>query len=174
MAGVAKKVHFPKTRLSELAARNGGVTRDRAVEEALKSIDNLRDHAVTTIESATQAIEGIAYSAKGGRIAAEDMQKILRDADCIVTMAATFGMKALENVAKSLCDVTAGMIGNNMGDAAPIAVHVQAIRLAAPSKAELGEAEAGHVLGELTKVRMHYGFASLAQDAPADAVPAAQ
>jgi hypothetical protein len=89
-------------------------------------------------------------------------------------MAATFGMKALENVAKSLCDVTAGMIGNDVGDVAPVAVHVQAIRLAAPSKAELGEAEAGHVLGELTKVRMHYGFASLAQEAPADAVPAAQ
>lgn len=171
MTRVAKKVHFPKTRLSELAARSGGVTRDKAVEEALKSIENLRDHAIKTIDNATQAIEAIVYSAKGGRIAMDDMQKILRDADSIVTMAATFGMTALENIGKSLCDVTAGLIGNNLADMAPIAVHVQAIRLAAPGKPEITESEAARVLDELVKVRAHYGFASLAQDTPAQIGP---
>lgn len=173
MTRVAKKVHFPKTRLSELAARSGGVTRDKAVEEALKSIDNLRDHAIATIDSATQDIQAIVYSAKDGTIAADDMQKILRGADSIVTMAATFGMSALENIGKSLCDVTAGLIAGDMGDMAPIAVHVQAIRLAAPNKPEIAEAEAARVLGELGKVRAHYGFASLAQDVPAEVGPPA-
>jgi hypothetical protein len=173
MARIAKKIHFPKTRLSELAARSGGVTRDRAVEEALKSIDNLREHAVTTIDNATAAIENILREAKGGKLAQEDMDKILRHADSIVTMAGTFGMATLENIGKSLCDIADGLMSHDMHDIAPVMVHVQAIRLAAPGKPELDGAAANHILGELSKVRTHYGFASLAVAAPVEVGPPA-
>ncbi len=154
-----------------MAARSGGVTRDRAIEEALKSIEKLRNHAVTTIETATASIEKTLSASKGGQVAPDDMRKILREADCIVTMAATFGMQTLENIGKSLCDIADGLLTHNMRDAAPVMVHVQAIRLAAPGKPEIDAAAAGHVLGELVKVRAHYGFDSLAQTAPADIGP---
>ena len=171
MTRVAKKVHFPKTRLSELVARSGGVARDRAVDNALKNIDMLRDHAVTTIESATADIEAILQTARNGRIAPESMRNVLRGADSIVTMAATFGMTTLENIGKSLCDIADGLLGHDMTDAAPIRVHVQAIRLAAPGKPELGDAQASHILSELMKVRAHYGFESLAANVPAEIGP---
>ncbi|MGA9795716.1 MAG: hypothetical protein WBQ17_09300 [Rhizomicrobium sp.] len=171
MGRSVKMVHFPKTRLSELAARSGGVTRERAVEEALKSIENLRDHAITTIDSATVSIEAAVGRAQDGRMPTDDMQKVLRDADSIVTMAATFGMSALENIGKSLCDICDGLLARQMHDVAPIAVHIQAIRLAAPGKPEIAAAAAAHVLGELSKVREHYGFDSLAQTAPVDIGP---
>jgi hypothetical protein len=173
MARSVKMVHFPKTRLSELAARSGGVTRDRAVEEALKSVENLRDHAVTTIDGATASIEAAVANAKNGRMSTDDMKKVLRDADSIITMAATFGMTALESIGKSLCDITDGLLTHDMQDVAPIAVHVRAIRLAAPGKPEIDAAAAAHVLGELTKVRQHYGFESLAETAPPDIGPPA-
>jgi hypothetical protein len=174
MGRVAKKIHFPKTRLAELAARSGGVTRDHAIEEALKSIDNLRDHAVSTIDTATTSIEAILGGAKNGRITQDEMRKVLRDADNIVTMAGTFGMETLEKIGKSLCDIADGLLSQDKPDVAPIAVHVQAIRLAAPGKPELPAPHASHILGELTKVRLHYGFESLAATTPADIGPPAE
>jgi hypothetical protein len=162
MARVSKKIHFPTTRFSELASRSGGVTRDKAVDEAMKSIDNLRDHAVSTIEISTASIQTIVDSAKGGRIEKDAMIKILREADNIVTMAGTFGMATLENIGKSLCDIADGLLSHEMHDVAPVMVHIQAIRLAAPGKPELGEPEASHILGQLSKVRTHYKFETLA------------
>jgi hypothetical protein len=174
MARVAKKIHFPKTRLTELASRSGGVTRDRAVEEAFKSIDNLRDHAVSTIDTATTSIENILRAAKGGHITKDEMRKVLRGADNIVTMAGTFGMETLEKIGKSLCDIADGLLSHSTQDIAPIAVHVQAIRLAAPGKPELAAPAASHILSELAKVRAHYGFASLAATTPAEMGPPAE
>lgn len=171
MARVAKMVHFPKTKLSELVARPGGVARDIAVEEATKSIDSLRGHAVDTIEKAATDIEAILRTAKDGKITQDGMRHVLRGADNIVTMAATFGMATLVNIGKSLCDIADGLLSHGMTDVAPVAVHVQAIRLAAPGKPELGADAANHILGELTKVRTHYGFASLAADSPVDIGP---
>ncbi len=168
---IAKMVHFPKTRLSELVARSGGVARDIAVEAAGKSIDTLRGHAVTTIEKATADIEAILQTAKEGRITPDGMRNVLRGADNIVTMAATFSMATLVNIGKSLCDMADGLLSHDMTDVAPVAVHVQAIRLAAPGKPELGADAANHILAELSKVRAHYGFASLAANTPADIGP---
>lgn len=36
-----KKIHFPKTRFAELAARAGGITQEAAVNGALKNIELL-------------------------------------------------------------------------------------------------------------------------------------
>lgn len=171
MAGVAKMVHFPKTRLSELVARPGGIARDIAVEEAGKSIDSLRGHAVNTIEKATADIEAILQTAKGGRLTPDGMRSVLHGADNIVTMAATFSMATLVSIGKSLCDIADGLLSHDITDVAPVAVHVQAIRLAAPGRPELGAEAANHILAELTKVRTHYGFASLAVETPAEIGP---
>ncbi len=171
MTRVAKKIHFPVTRLAELAARPGGVTRTTALEEATKSVQSMLDIGLETTNHAMASIEAIAYSARNGRLPAEDMQNILRQADHIVTMAATFGFAGLEEASKSLCDVTDGLISREMPDAAPIIVHVQSMRLMMPGGAELGEVEVAHILGELAKVRQHYDFVRLSVGAGADTDP---
>jgi hypothetical protein len=171
MTRVAKKIHFPVTRLAELAARPGGVTRTTALEEATKSVQNMLDIGLETTNHAMASIEAIAYSAKNGRLATEDIQNILRQADHIVTMAATFGFAGLEEASKSLCDVADGLMSRGLPDAAPVIVHVQSMRLMMPGGAELSEDEVAHILAELTKVRLHYEFVRLSVGVPADIDP---
>ena len=48
-----------------------------------------------------------------------------------------------------------------MRDAAPIIVHVQAIRLMAPGGLTLTPLQAATVLGELSKIMTHFKFGSL-------------
>ncbi len=172
MTRVAKKIHFPTTRLTELAARSGGVSRDQALEEAKNNVQESLDLGIETIENSIKAIEAIVYKAKSGRLPQSDLVVILREADHVVTMAGTFGFGTLEEVVKCLCDVTDGLLSHGLADAAPIIVHVQAMRLAAPGGVvTLGEKEAARILAELAKVRSHYQFASLAADVPADVGP---
>jgi hypothetical protein len=171
MTRVAKKIHFPVTRLAELAARPGGVTRTTALEEATKSVQSMLDIGLETTNYAMASIEAIAYSAKNGRLEIADMQNVLRQADHIVTMAATFGFAGLEESAKSLCDVTDGLISRGMPDAAPVIVHVQSMRLMMPGGAELSADEVAYVLAELAKVRLHYAFVRLSVGAAAETDP---
>lgn len=161
------KIHFPVTRLAELAARSGGITRDIALEEAGKCVQNLLGAGLETIEAATKSIETIAYGAKNGQLSAGEIKSILRSSDHIVTMAATFGFATLEEIGKCLCDVADGLLSRGLTHAAPIVVHVQAMRLAAPKASELGESETVHVLAELARVRDYYQFVPLSAAAPA-------
>jgi hypothetical protein len=171
MTRVAKKIHFPTTRLAELAARPGGVTRTTALEEAAKSVQSMLDIGLETTHHALTSIETIAYSAKNGELQPGDMQNILRQADHIVTMAATFNFAGLEEAAKSLCDVADGLISRGMSDAAPVIVHVQSMRLMMPGGAGLSEDAVAHILGELARVRQHYEFVRLSVGAPAETDP---
>ena len=171
MTRVAKKIHFPVTRLAELASRPGGVTRTTALEEAAKSVQSMLDIGLETTNIAMASIEAIAYSAKNGRLEPNDMQNILRQADHIVTMAATFGFGGLEEASKSLCDVADGLITRGLCEAAPVIVHVQSMRLMMPGGAELGEAQVAYILAELAKVRQHYEFARLSAGAPSETDP---
>jgi len=171
MTRVAKMIHFPTTRLTELVARGGGVTREQAVEDAKKSVENLRDLALETIESAIRAIEAIAYSAKHNRLDGAAMKEVLIKADQLVTITATFGLDGLESVVKSLCDVTDGLLALGSNDAAPIIVHVQAMRLLAPGSASLDAEQSQRVLSELTKVREHFHFAPLSVGAQSECGP---
>lgn len=172
MTRATKMIHFPVTRLAELVARNGGVTRDHAVEEAKKSIEGLRDLALETIESALKEIEATVYGAKRKKLEAAKMREILMQADHIVTMTGTFGLETLEAATKSLCDVVDGLMTRGSDDAAPIMVHVQTMRLLAPGSTALNEEQVQHLLGELTKVRTHFHFTSLSPVAPAQMGPA--
>jgi hypothetical protein len=168
MSAGSKKTFFPKTRLSQLAARPGGVTRDQAIANAAEAMEEMREECTGAIETAIAALEAILYAARG-RLSEEQMKDILRHADRVVTLAGTFGYGLLDTAVRSLCDVTDGMLPAQACDVAPIAVHVQAMRLMAPGSAKLSEAEAGHVLGELSKVRAHLGIVSSA-DAACSAV----
>jgi hypothetical protein len=154
-----KRVLFPKTRLSELAARPGGVARDAAIEGATEQLQSMRDESNAIIENTIAGIEAIAC--KGARLSDEDMRAILIGADQVVTLAGTFGYGTLDTVARSLCDVTDGLMRAGIDAAAPIAVHARALRLFAPGHAELPQSERDKVLGELAKVLAHFNLAPL-------------
>ena len=108
------KTFFPQTRLSELAARPGGISRSDAIEGALKSIETMRGEGNATILKSMEEIEVVAYAAKGGQLSEDDMCKILRHADQIVTLAGTFGYVTLDKphaLQKAFIDEQAAQCG---------------------------------------------------------------
>jgi len=160
MARQIKKVYFPMTRLAELAARDGGITRAMALESAMESIGSMRPQADAEIENSIKAIEDAVAGQR--QVPEEGLRAILRYGDQIVTLAGTFGYEALDHAAKSLCDLADGMLRTGMHDAAPVVVHIQTIRLMAPGGTALEPTHTEKMLEELAKVLKFFDFGSLA------------
>jgi hypothetical protein len=156
MAGVMKMVHFPKIKLQEMLMRPGGIGRDEAIGAAIENLRSESGESNTVIESAIAAIAKIAGGAKSNVLSPDDMKAILEQADQIVTLAGTFGYDYLDRAARGLCDITDGLIRTNRPDAAPIHVHVMALRLFSPAAATPSKAEAEKVLSELASVMAFY------------------
>ena len=157
-----KMVHFPTTRFAELAARGGGITRQAAVDNALKSIESSRAESDAIITKAITAIEGIVYApGVDSSLTDDDMRAILRQADQIVTLAGMFCYERLDLATRSLCDLVDGLLNAGLSYTAPVEVHVKAIRLMAPGSAPLGEDEADKIFAGLEKVLSHFQFGSL-------------
>jgi hypothetical protein len=171
MTHATKMIHFPKTHLAELAERHGGTTRSHALEEATKGVQCMLDIGLEMINHAMVAIEATIYSAKEGLLDRPAMVDLLRQADQIVTMAATFEYATLEEAAKSLCDVVDGLLARGLTDAAPVLVHVQAMRFMIPGSAKFGQGEVTLILAELARVRDHYQFTRLSSGTEADIDP---
>jgi hypothetical protein len=167
--GTAKNIFFPKIRFTELVSRAGGVPRDLAVEAAQKSLESMRGPSDREIIKSIARMEAIVSApADSGKFSPHQLGEILRAADQVVTLAGLFGYQDLDTAARSLCDVADGLVGAGMGDKAPVAVHVQALRLMAPSATPLPDANRAIILSELAKVVAHYNFGSLAATAPRD------
>ncbi len=152
----AKKIVYPKTRLSELLEQPGGVDRDAAIAEATRAIETLREDCSEAIGQSIRAIEDVLARKKQGRLPAGATREILSHADRIVTLAGTYGLTNLDAVARALCDLIAFLESAGLNTAAPVAVHVQALRLVAPGAAPLPPEEIGHMLAELAKVLAHF------------------
>jgi hypothetical protein len=162
MSRKPRKTYFPKTRLSELVARPGGIPRDTAIEGAVAAIQELRGESDKMIMLLIGAIDDLVTGSKKGQMTEDDMIRVLKYADQIVTLSGTFGYQYLDVAVRSLCDVTDGLVRANLRDVAPIAVHVQSMRLLGPGTNALTPDQAGKVLNELAKILTHYKFGSLA------------
>jgi hypothetical protein len=162
------KTFFPVTRLSELAARPGGISRSDAIAGAQKCIESLRAEGDEILGRSLTELETIVYGTKGKDLSQEEVLKVLRLADQLVTLSGTFGYTALDTVVRSLCDLTDGMLNTNRGDFAPIAVHVQSMRLLAPGSPTLPEGGVEKISEELAKVLSHYNYGSLDPSSGAD------
>jgi len=160
-----KRTYFPKTRLSKLIERPGGMPRDEALASAQDGIEEMRDESADEIERGIAAIEGFVFASAKNELPSEAMTAILWQGDRIVTLAGTFGYGMIDAVVRSLCDVTGGLIRSGSRDAAPIAVHVRALRLVAPNSKPLAGDDAERILAELARVAAHYEFTSFAQSA---------
>jgi hypothetical protein len=156
------KVLFPKLRLQEMLNRPGGISREEALSAALENVRSISGEGDQQIEDAIVKIEAIAISPGKSQFLPEDLKAILELADQIVTLAGTFGYSSLDRATKNLCDMADGLLHTDRGEAAPILVHIRAVRLFAPSASALSEEEAQKVLAELEKIKKFYNFAGLA------------
>lgn len=157
------KISYPKSRLTELAARDGGIPSDIAVENATKSLESMRAKSDEKIRGAISAIEDILSAPRSApTLNKEQMSAILRHADQIVTLSGTFCYANLDRAARSLCDVADGLLRAGMTDSKPIEVHVQTMHLLAPGSVALSDGHAAMMLGELARVAEHFNLGSLA------------
>jgi hypothetical protein len=163
----SKKIHFPKTRLSKLVARPGGISYVAAIENAHKNIETMHEQSDEVIIRLIAEIDAIANAPQPeDEFTEADMSAILIRADQIVTLAETFGHELLDTIARSLCDMVDGLLGSGKRDVAPVLVHVQAMDKMAPGKETLCDAEFETILGELSKVRKHFNITSLSDANP--------
>ena len=127
--------HFPKTRLSELIGRLGGISREDAIEEAKIELRSMRGKSDEVILESVAALEEIIlHPETGSAYSRKQMNEILQLADQIVTLAGTFGYTALDIATRSLCDVTDGLLRAKRNDIASIHVHIRAIRMVVPGR----------------------------------------
>jgi hypothetical protein len=163
----AKKIHFPKTRLSKLVARPGGISTVAAIENAHKNIEMMCDQGDDVIIRAIAEIDAIVNAPqRGDELSEANMSAVLICADQIVTLAETFGHELLDVIARSLCDMVDGLLRSGKRDLAPVLVHVQAMDKMAPGKETLSDAEFETIISELSKVRKHFNITSLSDANP--------
>lgn len=157
------KLTHVRNHLGDLLAGGGGVTRDEAVAEAGRLVEIERQTSQADICLEIASIEAILFKAAQGQTISEtDQRAMLHRTSCLLTLTGTFGFDALDAIGKSLCDLLGGMIRQDLHAIEPIAVHVQAMRLFAPTAAPLHGSEAAKIRLELTRIVAHLGCEQLA------------
>ncbi len=156
-----KKIHFPTIPLQEMIARQGGIARDQAIDAAMANVKSISGEGDQIIEVTIQALEALVAGVHGEALSPDQLREILVQADQIVTMAGTFGYGTLDKATRGLCDIADGLMHAGMGDVAPVAVHIRAMRLFSPFCAAPQADVSDHILDELAKVAAHYNFPSL-------------
>lgn len=153
-----KIIHAPN-RLGSLLAKSGGISRDKAVDRAVYSVEKLRISSETSIWKEIAHLEAILISdlhTHEPLLSKKGMEAVQNQAASILNLAGTFGHDRLVSVLKSLCDVIAAMMEQGLRTAEPVAVHIRALALfAPPSMAALSDAQAANVLAELQKIVAH-------------------
>jgi hypothetical protein len=161
MAGC--KIIRVKNVLGEQLSKPGGISKDEAVAEAKKLIEELREDCEKAVPVEITRMEDMVGRA-GASVSRFQLLDILSQVDPLLTLAGTFGSPTLDAVVKRFCDLVAGMIEHDITDSAPLEVHLRAMRLV--FKTELGDAENAAILAELSRIHAHYGIESHADDMP--------
>lgn len=163
------KIIRVKNLLGEALSKPGGISRDEAVQEAQKLIEELREDCERAVPVEITRLEQM-VGAAGAKISRFQLLEIISQVDPLLTLSGTFGSETLDAVVKRFCDLCVGMVEKDISDTAPLDVHLRAMRLV--FKVEMGEAESGAILGELSRIHAHYGITSHADDEPpAEVVP---
>ncbi len=159
--GTTSKIIPVKNRPGQLLRKPGGIARGEAIEAAGRNVETLREDFVTAIPGEIDALETILETAGRKRLATSELDAMLRRADQLLTLSGTFGYDLLDQVVKRFCDLALGMIEKNIDDAAPVDVHLRAMRFVCPGGPELAVSDADHMLTKLAAVHAHYGIARL-------------
>lgn len=142
-------------RLAAILGKSGGISRNQAIENASKAVEKLRDDFTGALLREVMALESLVRGHKGP-VSDKTLREIELRSIAIYNLAATFGFKVLQDVAASLLDLIALMKPMTLRRIEPIAVHIQAARLASPDVLQLPESVAVALLDELKKVTAHF------------------
>lgn len=145
-------------RLGKLLQMPGGISREDALQAAGDRVESLRSKFLAAIPGEMASLEAILARGGGKTVSAADLQEMLSVAGQVLTLSGTYGLTRLDTVVKRFCDLAMGMIDKKLDPAAPIAVHLSAMRLVSPGAAELSDAEAAHVLDGLARIHSHFGI----------------
>jgi hypothetical protein len=159
MTAEAKKVRnfLPPNALTALLLRPDGKTRDEAIVAALEGIESLRATSIEAIGRAIEAIEVAACQGAQDTLNCDDLERVARDADFIISLAGAYGFTNLDTAGRSLCDLIRTLLKVAPCPAEPVVVHARALKLFAPNKPAMSSEEAQMVLQELAKIRAYFG-----------------
>ncbi len=163
MAG--SKIIRVKNLLGELLHMPGGISREEAIEEARRLIEELREECERAIPAEITSLEDI-VALFGETVSARQLAMVLDAVDPLLTLSGTFGPAILDKVVKRFCDLCAGMIDKGITAVAPLRVHLRAMRLV--WKGDIAGEVANEILGELTRIHTHYGIVPRSDDEPDD------
>ncbi len=163
--------HFPKSRLSQLFGRFGGLSREEAVAAATKELSVLRPEADKVILAAITQMETLTAGTTRGAVL---MKELLPACDQLVTLAGSFGYVSLDRAARSLCDLMDGLLNQGKDDIASIRVHVRTLRIFAPGNKPLSDEHTGLMMAELQRLLDFHSIASPSSERSEDAILAAR
>jgi len=144
-----------KNKLGELLSVPGGVSRDEAVGEATRLIEELREDCEKAVPVEITRLEDMVAEA-GEEISRQTLQNVIDQTDPLLTLSGTFGSEILDAVVKRFCDLCMGMVDKDITATAPLNVHFRAMRLV--YKSELSDQECAAILAELSRIHAYYGI----------------
>jgi hypothetical protein len=144
-----------RNELGERLSRPGGISRDKAVAEAGKRVETLRNPCEEAIAADIACLEKIVAEA-GAEIGVRGLEQALDVAGQLLTLSGTFGFPLLDAVAERFCDLCSGMQERALTATAPLKVHISAMRLV--WKSGLDAAQAALILDELSRIHAYYGL----------------
>lgn len=151
--------HFPRLALADIVNGFGGIGRDEAILAANEQLESMRGDATRMIEESLSAIEVLCAAPQAGSAySAAQLSQMLVRCDQIVTLAGTFGYKALDDATRYLCDLADGLLRSGTCDVASVTVHVRTMRLLAPGSPPLAAGHQDRVLSELGRILAHHGY----------------
>ncbi|HXZ68655.1 MAG TPA: GAF domain-containing protein [Alphaproteobacteria bacterium] len=143
---------MPINRLAQLVLNNGGKTLDEAVAGARARLEEIKHIAFEGIEGAIAALEKLVTEAGEDGFTELQMEDVLSYTDRLLTLTDAFELHALERVSQSLADLALGLNAAGIRAPQPIAVHVRAARLLAPTSPPIAEDERQRLLDELKRL----------------------
>lgn len=159
MTAPTPKITQVPNRLAVLLKKPGGVTREQALQDASGRVEKLRARFVEAVPKEITALEAM-LAVYGPSVPAEGLEALLNRAGQILTLSGTFNLDTLDVVVKRFCDFAIAMLDQKIdAAAAPLHVHLRAMRLVSPGAPSISAGEIEHMMSGLARVHSHYGIA---------------
>lgn len=154
---IVVKRYIAPNRLASLVDRPGGKRRERAIADAHRNLEAVREETLAAANLLVDEIEAaFARRSSDYRGALEDMQRV---ANQIITIAGTYKALSLCEACMRLCDVIAACPFASQGLDPPLAICVRTVRLFAPgATGALDEVSTRRILRELRQALDHLGI----------------
>ena len=106
----AAKTFLPKNRIEALILRPGGLSREKAIAQAVKAVEKLRDESIEGIRNGIEPMETLIGASVSGCLTVQEMCDVLRFGDRIILLSKMFGFSVLALMTMRLCDLVERLI----------------------------------------------------------------